>query len=56
MPHRVAGPGGGLVRVARGAWIGDFVFIRHHGRDERKRMRADIDVRDGHFDFRHVTW
>ena len=55
MPHRVVGPRCGLVRVARGARIGNFIFVRHRRRDECERVRAHVDARNRHFDFRHVT-
>ena len=44
-----------LVRVTRVARVRDLVLICHFGRDEIKRMAADIDVGDRLLDLRHVT-
>ena len=55
MAKGIRGPGGGFVGVARGAGIGDFVFVGHGGRDERKGVGAHLHVRDGGFDFGHVA-
>ena len=42
--------------MARGAWIGDFVFVRHSWRDESERMGVNIRARDTfRFDLRHVA-
>ena len=42
--------------MARGAWIGHFVFFRHGWRDESKRMSMDIRARNAfRFDLRHMA-
>ena len=53
--HGFSCPCRGLVRVARSAWIGDFVFIGHVWRDECERVGANFHVGDGGGDFRHVA-
>ncbi len=44
-----------LVRVTGIARVRDLVLICHFGRDELKRMAADIDVGDRLLDLRHVA-
>ena len=55
MAHGFGGPGGGFVRVASGARVGDFVFVGHVGCDEGKGVGADFHVGDGGGDFGHVA-
>ena len=53
--HGFSCPCRGLVRVARSARIGDFVFIGHVWRDERECVSANFHVSDCGGDFRHVA-
>lgn len=55
MTKGVRSPGGGFIGVAGSARIGDFVFFGHGGRDELKRVRVHVDVRQRRFDCRHVA-
>lgn len=48
-------PPGRLVRVARRAWIRNFVTVGHGRRDKRERMSAHLHIGDGGLDLRHVT-
>jgi hypothetical protein len=50
--HGFGGPVGGFIGVADSARIGDGGLF---GRDEFKCVAADVDVRDGLLDFRHVA-
>ena len=45
----------GLIRVTCCARVRDLVLIRHFRCDEIKRMAANIDVGNRHFNFRHVA-
>lgn len=53
--HGLGCPGGGFIRVARRAWIRDFVFVRHRRRDKCKRVGAHEDTGNRDLDFRHVA-
>ena len=55
MAHGVGCPGGGLVRVAGRARVGNFVFVRHRWSNESKCVRADEGAGNSDLDFRHVT-
>ncbi len=55
MAKGVGGPGSGFVGVARGAGIGDFIFVGHRGRDEGKRVGPHLYIGYGCFDFWHVA-
>ena len=55
MAHGLCRPRGGLIRVTRRTWIGDFVFVRHRWSNERKGVRAHEDARNCNFDFWHVA-
>lgn len=55
MTHRVGCPGGGLIRVAGRARVGNFVFVRHRWSNEGKCVRADEGAGNGDLDFWHVT-
>ena len=55
MAHGFGGPGGGFVFVTLSTRVGDFVFVGHVWRDERKCVGADFHVGDGGFDFWHVA-
>src|SRR6266404_4297701 len=41
--------------MARRAWVGDLVLVRHLRRNERKRVRANLDVRYGRVDLWHMA-
>jgi hypothetical protein len=41
--------------VARGAWIRDLISVGHRWRDEGEGMRSHFHIRNGGFDFRHMT-
>ena len=41
--------------MASSAGVGDFVFVRHGGIDELKRVRPHFDVRNRRLNLRHVT-
>ena len=49
-------PFGRLRRVTRRAWIGNLVLLGHRRRDELEGVAADVDIRDGLLDFRHVAF
>lgn len=54
--HGFAGPSGGLVCVAKGAWVGDLVLVGHRGGDETEGVGVDHGA--GHtfaLDLRHVA-
>lgn len=54
--HRISSPGGGFIRVAGRARIGNLVFVCHRGRDEFERVRVNERAcRTFGFNFRHVT-
>ena len=53
--HRFGGPGAGLIGMASGAGIWNFVFVGHGGIDEGEAVSADFRVGDGGFDLRHVA-
>ena len=55
MTDRIGGPRGGLIGMAGSARIRDLVFLRHCRRDECKRVRMHVDIRDGRLDRRHVA-
>ena len=55
MAHGIGRPRGGLVRVAGGARVGNFVFVRHRWSNESKCVRADEGAGNSDLDFRHVT-
>ena len=55
MPHGLAGPGAGLVRVAGRACIWNLVLVRHRRRDKRERMGAHENTGNRNFDLWHVT-
>lgn len=55
MTQRLSGPGRRLICVARRAWIGNLVFVRHRRRDEGKRVSAHLDVQQRRLNFGHVT-
>ena len=41
--------------MAGGARVRDFIRVRHRWRDEPKSVAADVHIRDGLLDLRHVT-
>ena len=49
------GPNRGLVGVALGAGVWNFVFVGHRGSNDRKSMGADKDIRDSGLDLGHVA-
>ena len=55
MPQCFRSPSRGLIGVARRAWVGDLVLVCHLRRNEGKRVRANLDVRYGRIDLRHVA-
>ena len=55
VPHGLAGPSGGLVRMAGRACIWNLVLVRHRRRDKREGMGAYENTGDRNFDLRHVT-
>ena len=55
MTKRICGPGGGLIRVAGSARVGDFVFVRNRRRDEREGVSADENAWNRDLDPGHVA-
>ena len=55
MPKGIRSPCGGLIGVAGGASVGNFVLIRHRGRDEREGVSADENARNRDLDLGHVA-
>ena len=56
MTHYLLRPSCGLISVTRGAWVRNFVFVRHHGGNEPEGVGADEGV--GHafrLNRRHVA-
>ena len=56
LAHGIVSPRGCLIRVARGARIGGFIFVRHGGRYEAERVRVNHRIRRTfRFDRWHVA-
>jgi hypothetical protein len=45
LPHSVVGPRRSLIRMTRSAWIGNFVFLGHCGRDEAESVSVNHRIR-----------
>src|SRR5437879_4717533 len=55
MTKRIRGPGGGLIRMAGSAGIGDFVFVCNRRGDEREGVSADENAWNRDLDLGHVA-
>lgn len=55
MPQSLSGPGGSLVGMASRAGIRDRVLVGPSGSDKGEGVCSHLHVRNGRFDFRHMT-